>query len=128
MECRYKHDCTLLISYDYIESKLISQEGFDSQVMSRQHGTTREHHLRQTMIRVYLKKLLDEKSFSERRRITLNEVSEETKISRATLTRIANTPGYNTNTDTINTLCKYFKCAPGELLGFVEDDEEKRVM
>lgn len=74
------------------------------------------------MIRVLLKKLLDEKSFEERRRITLNEVSDETKISRATLTRIANVPGYNTNTDTINTLCRYFDCALNDLLVYIPDD------
>lgn len=74
------------------------------------------------MIRVLLKKLLDEKSFRERRRITLNEVSDETKISRATLTRIANVPGYNTNTDTINTLCRYFDCALNDLLVYIPDD------
>lgn len=77
------------------------------------------------MIRVLLKQLLDEKSFKERRRITMNEVSEETGISRPTLTRIANIPGYNTNTDTIDALCKYFSCTPGELLVFVEDDARK---
>ena len=48
------------------------------------------------MIRVLLKQLLDEKAFKERRRITMNEVSEKTGISRPTLTRIANIPGYNT--------------------------------
>lgn len=68
------------------------------------------------MIRVLLKQLLDDKSFKEKRRITLNEVSESTEISRATLTRIANVPGYNTNTDTIDALCKYFECEPGDLL------------
>ncbi len=72
------------------------------------------------MIRVKLKQLLDEKSFNERRRITLNEVSQETGISRATLTRIANIPGYNTNTDTINALCRYFHCQPGDLLEYHE--------
>ena len=41
------------------------------------------------MIRILLIKLLDEKSFQEKRRITLSEVSEKTGISRATLTRIA---------------------------------------
>ncbi len=68
------------------------------------------------MIRVLLKQMLDDKSFKERRRITLNEVSDATGISRATLTRIANVPGYNTNTDTIDALCKYFECTPGDLL------------
>jgi putative transcriptional regulator len=75
------------------------------------------------MIRVLLKQLLDEKAFKERRRITMNEVSEKTGISRPTLTRIANIPGYNTNTDTINSLCEYFSCTPGELLTYIKDGE-----
>jgi len=76
------------------------------------------------VVRVLLKQLLDEKAFKERRRITLNEVSDVTGISRATLTRIANVPGYNTNTDTIDTLCKYFVCAPAELLSYIEDGDD----
>ncbi len=68
------------------------------------------------MIRILFKQLLDEKAFEERRRITLNEVSDTTGISPATLTRVANVPGYNTNTDTIDLLCKYVDCAPGDLL------------
>ena len=75
------------------------------------------------MIRILLIKLLDEKSFQEKRRITLSEVSDVTGISRATLTRIANVPGNVTNTDTINSLCKYFACQPGELLSYVEEEE-----
>ncbi|MBT3426884.1 MAG: helix-turn-helix transcriptional regulator [Gammaproteobacteria bacterium] len=48
--------------------------------------------------------------------MTLNEVSKETGISRPTLTRISNVPGYNTNTETISALCDYFEIEPGELL------------
>jgi putative transcriptional regulator len=70
------------------------------------------------MIRILLKKMLDEKSFQEKRRITLNEVSEETGISRATLNRISNVPGYNANTDSIDALCKYFECTPCEILEY----------
>jgi len=70
------------------------------------------------LIRVLLKQMLDDKSFAEKRRITMNEVSEVTGIARATLTRIANVPGYNTNTDTIDALCKYFDCQPGELIEY----------
>ncbi|EIF44124.1 hypothetical protein DOK_05195, partial [gamma proteobacterium BDW918] len=50
----------------------------------------------------------------------MGEVSEVTGISRATLTRVANVPGYNTNTDTINALCVYFECEPKDLLRYVE--------
>lgn len=74
------------------------------------------------VIRILFKQLLDEKSFREKRRITVGEVSEVTGISRATLTRVANVPGYNTNTDTINALCAYFECEPKDLLRYVEGD------
>lgn len=75
------------------------------------------------MIRVLLKQMIDDKAFKERRRITLNEVADETGISRATLTRIANVPGYNCNTDAINALCRFFSCSPCELLTYIPDDE-----
>ena len=78
------------------------------------------------MIRIKLKQLLDEKSFNERRRITLNEVCEVTGISRPTLNRIANTPGYNTNTDIVDALCKYFECTPCELLSYVPNENDSR--
>ncbi len=73
------------------------------------------------MIRILLKQMLDDKSFKEKRRITLNEVSEETGISRATLTRISNVPGYNATTDAVDALCAYFECTPCELLSYHED-------
>lgn len=75
------------------------------------------------MIRILFKQLLDNKAFKEKRRITIGDACKETGISRATMTRIANTPGYNTNTDTINVLCDYFKCEPSELLQFIPDEE-----
>jgi putative transcriptional regulator len=74
------------------------------------------------MIRVLLKHQLDEKSFRERKRITLNQVSAATGISRATLTRIANVPGHNTSTDNIDALCRYFDCSPGDLIEYREDE------
>ncbi len=76
------------------------------------------------MIRILFRQLLDNKGFNEGRRITLGEVVEETGISRATLTRVANVPGYNTNTDTLNLLCKYFECEPGNLMQLVPDISE----
>ena len=68
------------------------------------------------VIRIKLKQLLDDKAFRERRRITLNEVAEVTRISRPTLTRIANVPGYNTTTDNVAALCQFLGCTPCELL------------
>lgn len=71
------------------------------------------------MIRIKLRQLLDDKAFSERRRITMNEVAEATGISRPTLTRIVNVPGYNTNTDTISALCDFLNCTPCDLLEYL---------
>lgn len=73
------------------------------------------------VIRVLLRQQQDKKAFAERRRITLKEVSEKTGISRTTLNRIANIPGYNTNTDTIDALCKYFECKVEDLLELVSE-------
>ena len=73
------------------------------------------------MIRIKLKQMLDDKAFKEGRRITLNEVSEVSGIARATLNRIANTPGYNTTTNNLDALCKYLECTPCELLEYVGD-------
>lgn len=74
------------------------------------------------MIRVLLRQQLDRKAFAERRRITLKEVAEKTGISRTTLNRIANIPGYNTNTNTIDALCRYFGCEIEELVEKVEGE------
>lgn len=79
------------------------------------------------MIRIKLKQLLDDKAFNEGRRITLNEVSEVSGIARATLNRIANTPGYNTTTNNLDALCQYLECTPGELLEYVESSTRSKV-
>ncbi|WP_067586068.1 helix-turn-helix domain-containing protein [Endozoicomonas ascidiicola] len=73
------------------------------------------------MIRLLFRQFLDDKSFRERRKITLAEVSEETGIGRATITRVANTHGYNVSLDVIDSLCEYFDCSPGELLQRVKE-------
>ena len=76
------------------------------------------------VIRILFKQLLDQKAFNERRRISMNEVCDQTGLSRPTLSRIANTPGYKTNTDTIEVLCRYFDCQPGDLLVRVDEEAD----
>lgn len=76
------------------------------------------------MIRIRFKQLLDDKGFKERRRISVSEVVKESGVSQTTLSRIANTPGYNARLDAIDALCKYFGCTPGELLEFVDEDAD----
>ena len=73
------------------------------------------------MIRIKFKQHLDDKCFREKRKITMDIVSKETEMSRTRLMAIANTPGYNTNINAIDKLCKYFDTTPCELLEYIED-------
>lgn len=76
------------------------------------------------MIRILFNQQLDEKSFRERRRITFDEVVRETGLSRPTLSRIANVPGYVTTTETIERLCRYFGCRIDELLVLIKEEPD----
>ncbi|WP_083232882.1 helix-turn-helix domain-containing protein [Endozoicomonas atrinae] len=76
------------------------------------------------MIRFLVRKALDDKSFSENRRITLSELCSETGISKGTLNRILNEQGCNVGVHCINELCRYFNCQPGDLLTYVEDHKK----
>lgn len=74
------------------------------------------------MIRFLLKERLADREFQEKRRITLDQVATETGISRNTLSRIANTYGYNTTTDVLSRLCRYFNCTIADIAEYVDDD------
>jgi len=73
------------------------------------------------MIRIKYKQHLDDKCFREKRKITLDIASKETGMSRTRLSQIANTPGYNTNIEAIDILCKYFDTTPCELLEYIDE-------
>lgn len=75
------------------------------------------------MIRFKLKELLAEKIFREGRKINLDELAETTKINKSTLSRISSVRGYNTTTENINRLCRYFGCPVGKLMEYVPDEE-----
>ena len=77
------------------------------------------------MIRFRLRERLADLEFQEGRRITLGEVAEATGITRTTLSRIANNRGYNTTTDNLDALCRYFGCELGELAEYVESSAEE---
>ena len=75
------------------------------------------------MIRIKYKHFLEDKKFRDKRKYTIADVTDMTGISRATLMRIANTPGYSAGLDAIDALCKFFECTPGELLEFIPDED-----
>ena len=73
------------------------------------------------MIRFRLAELIADKSFKERRVVTVSEISQATGIHRATLSKVANQPGANIGTEIIDKLCRYFGCQPGELMLFIDE-------
>ncbi|WP_067517563.1 helix-turn-helix domain-containing protein [Endozoicomonas ascidiicola] len=73
------------------------------------------------MIRIRFRQFLDDKSFKEKRKINLDLVAKETGIGRATVNRLANSPGANFSLNVVDALCKYFGCDPGELLQHIDD-------
>lgn len=73
------------------------------------------------LIRFRLKELIADKEFREGRVITLSEISKATGIHRATLSKIAHERGYNTGTDNVERLCRYFEKPVGEVIEYVEE-------
>ena len=52
---------------------------------------------------------------------SIRQLSEETKISRLSLTKLYDGDGKGIEWTTLNTLCTFFNCDVGELLEFVPD-------
>ena len=75
------------------------------------------------MIRFRLKELIADKEFLEKRKITLIEIAEKTGIARSTLSRLMSTTGYNTTTDVIDKLCKFFNCQTQQVAEYIPDPD-----
>ena len=67
------------------------------------------------MIQFRLRELMAAKGREERRRITYDDVLAETGLSKTTLTRLANDRADRVYISTIDRLCHYFDCQPGDL-------------
>jgi putative transcriptional regulator len=63
-----------------------------------------------------------DKSFKSGQRVTLESVAEATGIHRATLSKIASQRPYNTTTDVLERLCRFFECSWSEIAEYVPDD------
>ena len=75
------------------------------------------------MIRYRLRELMADYQFRKGSRLTFDELAKETGIHRTTLSKIANLRSYNTTTDNIDSLCKFFNCQVGDLMQYVEQVE-----
>lgn len=63
-------------------------------------------------------RLLEE---AEGRRITWGEVSEKTGISTSVLSNLASwRPGVATNTRYVESLCRFFRCTPNDMLTMID--------
>lgn len=76
------------------------------------------------MIKFKLKQLIAEREFEQGKRILFTEIADKTGIHRATLSRIANNRGYNTTSDNLNALCKFFSCSLSDIAEYVEEEED----
>lgn len=77
------------------------------------------------MIKYNLKALIAEKKIMESRNITYREISSHTGISKVTLSKIAQSKGYDTAVSIVEKLCLFFKCTPNELITILPDLSEE---
>lgn len=54
---------------------------------------------------------------------SINQLSNDTGISRLTLTNIYNDSGKAIEYETMDKLCRFFNCAVGDLLEYVEKEQ-----
>ena len=64
------------------------------------------------------------KGRQEERRIVYDDILSSTGISNTTLTRLANNRAGRIYISTIDRLCSYFDCQPGDLFVYIEDPME----
>jgi putative transcriptional regulator len=73
------------------------------------------------MIRFRLKECMAELEFKRGKRVSMEEIAKATGVHRTTLSKISNVKGYNTTTEVLNKLCKYFECEIQDIAMYVED-------
>ena len=62
------------------------------------------------------------KSGQERRRITYDDIFAGTGIAKSSLSRLANDRSDRIGMATMDRLCAYFDCQPGDLFVYIADD------
>lgn len=75
------------------------------------------------MVKYNFKALIADKEFHENRRITYDEITQKTGISRQTLTKLATKKGHNVTVDIVEKLCRFFNCTFDAFMTMVPDSE-----
>jgi len=57
--------------------------------------------------------------------LTLRQIADDTGLAPSTLTGLTANRAKRVDYDTLNVLCKYLDCKPGDILEYVADDEEE---
>ena len=73
------------------------------------------------MIRFRLRERMADMSFQSNQRVTMDAVAEATGIHRATLSKIASGRYYNTSTDNLDALCRFFGCSLNGIAEYVAE-------
>ncbi len=73
------------------------------------------------MIQCRLRELMAVRGRESRRKIRYEDVWQSTGLSRTTLVRLANDKAERVSLRTLEKLCWYFNCQPGDLLVYVPD-------
>lgn len=75
------------------------------------------------MLRFRLQELLAERQFRTGERVTLTALATATGVNRVTLSKMINTRGYSTVTDSLDQLCRFFDCRIEQLVEYIPDAE-----
>ncbi len=59
------------------------------------------------------------------RKISLNELSERVGVSNVNLSKIKTGKVSAVRFSTLNAICKVLNCQPGDILEFIDDDEDE---
>ena len=78
------------------------------------------------MIQCRLRELIALKGRESRRKITYEQIKKDTGLSMGTLTRLANDRIGLISIRTLDKLCWYFNCQPGDLLVYTPDTGKER--
>jgi len=75
------------------------------------------------MIQCRLRELMAAMSRQARRKITYDAIKKETGLAKSTLARLANDKAELIGKSTMNRLCAFFDCQPGDLFIYVPISE-----
>lgn len=73
-----------------------------------------------------LKVLISEKEYRENRKLSYRTVAEEANIPLSVLTDYTSQKVKRFDVKTLEKLCKYLGCQPGDLLEYVEDPPDEK--